>query len=121
MPGAKKSKMKVKKVKIPIYGGQLIIIKTDDMQAVMNQHGFKVDASKYGAFTFDKYQNDFFRCYVVFNSFSPSLIVHESVHVVNFIYQHVGMKLDIINDEPQAYLTGWVFNEIHKFLEQCQK
>jgi len=28
------------------------------------------------------------------------------------------MELDRFNDEPQAYLTGWLFDEIYKFLKE---
>jgi len=28
------------------------------------------------------------------------------------------MELDRYNDEPEAYLIGWLFNEIYNFLKQ---
>jgi hypothetical protein len=28
------------------------------------------------------------------------------------------MEFDAYNDEPEAYLTGWLFDEIYKFLNQ---
>lgn len=107
------------KFKIPLYPGKLIVIKADDLQPILDKYGLKADASKYGAFTFNKYKNDVFRCYVLFsNDFDASLIAHESVHVVNFIYESIGAKLDVVNDEPQAYLTGWVFDKIYKTLNK---
>lgn len=107
-----------KKVKIPLYPGHLIIIKADNLQPIVDKYGFNVDASKYGAFTFSKHKNGVFRCYVLFtDDFHASLIAHEAVHVVNFIYESIGAKLDIINDEPQAYLTQWAFKKIHKNLK----
>lgn len=45
-------------------------------------------------------------------------IAHEVVHIVNYIFINNGILLDRHNDEPQAYLTGWVFNEIEKFLQK---
>ncbi|WP_447410805.1 hypothetical protein, partial [Clostridium perfringens] len=47
---------------------------------------------------------------------SADIIAHEAVHVVNHVYNDSRMMLDPLNDEPQAYLTGWVVGEMHKFL-----
>lgn len=104
------------KYKIPLYGGKFIVIKTNDMQSVLEKYGFKIDASKYGAFTFERYKNDYFRVIVIFDSCDIPLIAHEAVHVVNAIFNHAGIKPDVINDEPQAYLTQWVVKKIYKAL-----
>ena len=48
---------------------------------------------------------------------SNSLIAHESVHLVNHLFEDWGIKLDLDNDEPQAYLTGWFVEQIDKFLK----
>ena len=47
-----------------------------------------------------------------------SIIAHEVVHIVNSIYLKCGIQLDRVNDEPQAYLTGWIINEIDKFVKE---
>lgn len=38
--------------------------------------------------------------------FSPSLSAHECVHATNFIFRSHGYKLDIKNDEVQAYMMS---------------
>jgi len=38
----------------------------------------------------------------------PSTMAHEAVHVVNYIFDYVGLHLDSNNDEAQAYTTGHV-------------
>jgi hypothetical protein len=45
---------------------------------------------------------------------SASVIAHESVHIANFIFKSIQADLDIDNDEPYAYLVGWIANEIDK-------
>jgi hypothetical protein len=35
-------------------------------------------------------------------------IAHESCHAVGSIYNYLGVKFSTIEDEPNAYLTGWV-------------
>ena len=47
---------------------------------------------------------------------SASIIAHEAVHIVNHVYNDSRIMLDPPNDEPQAYLTGWVVGEMHRFL-----
>lgn len=41
-------------------------------------------------------------------------IAHEAVHVLNFIYKSRGIMLDLSNDEPQAYLSGWISEKIYE-------
>ncbi|MDM1299931.1 hypothetical protein HXZ94_15655 [Empedobacter falsenii] len=54
--------------------------------------------------------------YVTFQekNLHPALITHEAVHIVNRIFEFKGVKLDTSNDETQAYLTEFIFNEIWK-------
>lgn len=52
-------------------------------------------------------------------------LAHETVHAVNFLFAKKGINLDIQNDEPQAYLTGFIFSrvydEVQKYRKKCQK
>ena len=70
----------------------------------------------FGAVTF-KHKKDYRHYIVVFTDAKHlSNIAHEIVHIKNHIYLDCAMELDRYNDEPEAYLTGWLFDEIHKFL-----
>lgn len=72
---------------------------------------------EFGAVTFK--DDSKYRHYVVaFEYSSGSIIAHEIVHIINCIYLDCGIELDRINDENQAYLTGWLFDEIYKFLKE---
>lgn len=110
--------MRSKKIKIPIYQGTLIIIETDDLSEVSNKYNTP-DLSKYGAVTL-KDENEYRHYIVAFesDSFSNSLIAHEVVHLINYIFLDCGVELDRVNDEPQAYLTGWLFKKIEKFFKK---
>jgi len=46
-----------------------------------------------------------------------TIIAQELVHLKNYIYQDKGIKLDRFNDEPEAYLTGWLFKQKETFLK----
>jgi hypothetical protein len=49
--------------------------------------------------------------------FKQKHITHEAIHVVNFIFKFLGVKLDIDNDEFQAYLTEYYYEQIDKELK----
>ena len=104
--------MTTKQIDIPIFGGKITIIIDKDLSYV--QKKYKTRCLKdFGAVTFrDKSE---FKSYVVsFEELDYSLIAHESVHIVNFLFTDIGIELCRDNDELQAYLTGWIFEEILK-------
>lgn len=49
------------------------------------------------------------------------IIAHECVHIKNIIFRNKGIKPDIANDEPEAYLVGFLFKEIEKLFNQINK
>lgn len=111
--------MEVTKIPIPIYYGTLRIVITDSFKEATKT--LNIDCQCYDPDTFGAFVNissngnglDFFTVF-----FKPTLdhqlIAHEVVHLVNGIYRERHMNLDKENDEPQAYLTGWVTEQIYK-------
>lgn len=110
--------MKIKKIEIPIYYGTLFIVVTDGgMQEVKEKYKIKKDISKFGAFAWNKNENGFPEYYIsVDKNISNHLLAHEVVHLVNALFLDRHIKIDRKNDEPQAYLTGWFFQQIENFL-----
>lgn len=41
-------------------------------------------------------------------------IAHEAIHIKNAVMKHSGIKHDFDNDEPEAYLTGWISEQIYR-------
>ena len=114
--------MKVKKYRIPIYGGRLVVIHTDDLKAVADKHKLSSGAEDCTAFVFNKVTDKGrFKVYAVFKRRDLDIIAHETVHAVNCIFVYRDLELDRINDEAQAYLTGWVFRKIYKALYNDSK
>lgn len=106
--------MKSKIIHIPIYCGKLTIILDKDLSFVEKKYKTK-SLKDFGAVTLKDETK--YRHYVVAFEYSyGSIIAHEIVHLINYIYLDCGIELDRVNDENQAYLTGWLFDEIHKFL-----
>ena len=113
--------MKKKTIKVPLYSGNLVIIQADkkeNLNDIKKKYDLKEDPSnrcKAVAFVEEKKTTEYT---IAFNNITtPSFIAHESLHVLNYIYQDHGIIYDIINDEPAAYLLGWIVKQCHKFLK----
>lgn len=106
--------MRKKTINIPIYGGKLTIVIDKDLSWVEKK--FKTPSlENYGAITLKDETR--YRNYVVAFEYSTgSIIAHETVHLVNYIFKDCGIHLDRENDEPQAYLNGWLFEQIDEFI-----
>lgn len=48
-------------------------------------------------------------------------IAHEAIHIKNMVYSHSGIKHDLANDEPEAYLTGWIVGQIYNCYKESKK
>lgn len=114
----KKSKSIRKDVDVNPYHIRLVIIISGDPQfecAKLNQQykglEFKWEDTA-SAMTHGVHNGHIF---VVFNSKDKKdigNIAHESVHIVNLVMAHSGVKYQVDNDEPFAYLTSWVADQI---------
>ena len=111
--------MKEKTIDIPIYFGKLTIITTDSWSKVNLLYNTKIDSKLYDAVVFEiKDNNEYI---VAIKKVEWSIITHEVVHIVNAIFLKCGIELDRHNDEPQAYLTGWIINEIDKHIKENEQ
>lgn len=108
--------MKQKTIDIPIYYGKLTIIIDKDLLCVEKKYKTK-SLKDFGAVTLQDESK--YRHYIVAFTDPKHLsnIAHEIVHIKNYIYLGCAMELDRYNDEPEAYLTGWLFDEIYNFLK----
>lgn len=101
-------------INIPIYqiDFTLVIFETaKDLEWIKDDHIFNTVIDREGAVF--RYEEDLF---IIFNKdcISPGLIAHESKHLVNEIFIEIHHKLSRKNDEPEAYLLGWIVEEIFK-------
>lgn len=108
--------MKIYKKKIPLYFETLKIVVSKDfeksLKALKVPHQF--DVNNYDSFIFPHKD-----CiYLFINSKATAgVIAHEAVHIVNYVFKRANISLDFDNDEPQAYLMGWIVDTIHKCLK----
>jgi hypothetical protein len=112
--------MQKKKIKIPIYFGDLIIIQvenSEEIEKIKKKYNIELPNS-FNAFTFNIYKKRYTRYIMVFEeNCNPRMIAHESLHVVRYIFEDRKMWFETNdNDEAQCYLLGWIVGECHKFL-----
>lgn len=107
--------MKVEIIEIPIYQGKLTMILDSDLSYIENQYK-TTSLNDFGAVTLK--EEGVYRSYVVGFTDKDHLsnVAHEIVHIKNHIYLDCAMELDRYNDEPEAYLMGWLFDKIYDFL-----
>lgn len=107
--------MKKKTIRIPIYECELTMILDKDLSYIQKKYKTRT-LSDYGAVTL-KDELRYKHYIVAFTDKSHlSNVAHEIVHIKNFIYIDASMALDMFNDEPEAYLTGWLYQQITDFL-----
>ena len=106
-----------KKVDIPIYHGLLIIIFTDDFDAVIKKHKIPMDQDRhYNAFVWGTRSKKGLGKYLMVFNIQPThtTMGHEVTHAVNWLFLDRGIEIDLKNDEPQAYMAGWITQQIYK-------
>lgn len=90
--------MKSKTINIPIYDVDLVVkvVKKLDCKAIVYIKGSNV--------------------YIELEKQSIDIdtLIHESVHIANRILYLCNVTSDFVNDEPQAYLTEYIFKELNR-------
>lgn len=106
-----------KTIKIPFYYINLKIIFVKNLKLIEKKYNFS-DLSKYSAITFSNCTDNKNECIVAFSEYDLSVIAHEVVHIKNYVFKESGVKLDVNNDEAEAYLVGFLFKAIQQFLSK---
>ena len=116
--------MKKTEIDIPIYPFRFWIITTDDFKKANEKYlssDLEFNDHEHEAYAFFDPQKDGSTIIGVMfkeGELAYSIIVHEMVHVVNYIFHFASVKPDLDNDETQAYLSQWVFETIIKTLKK---
>jgi hypothetical protein len=104
--------------KIPIYFGQLRVIIAEDFKEADKKYKLGIESKLLtGGYEsiVGKLDTELHKLFVLIHPDTTyKIVAHECVHLVNYKFLHLGIELDRINDEPQAYLTGWFFETICK-------
>ena len=110
-----------KATKIPLYGGFLVVIFTNN-KSKLSKYNIEVDEIYCHTQSGDyRKQNAVF---VVFNfkhsnsKITYGAVAHESLHALNFIYKSRDVGLDVENDEHSAYLIDWISETLHSLINK---
>ena len=110
--------MKKKKIKIPIFHGELTMIQTKKKKWSKVGEKYKMQIGDFSAVVWKDEKQKFLSLFVAFNGKPKSdIIAHEAVHLVNHVFINKGIEPCRYNDENQAYLTGWFVKQIQKFIK----
>lgn len=106
--------MTEKKIKVPIFNDYIKIVVFEDYKQINEKYNAEFTNTTEATVT--RWGNAGVLALFRKDKVTLQVLVHECVHIVNFIFKAKGIVLDVDNDELQAYLTDWVFNEINKTL-----
>lgn len=104
-----------KKYKCPLTKQTVNLYYLDDTEDLSKKHNLP-DMNRFKGFVFSNKGE--FHIVLRRQQYTLGVLVHETVHLVNFIFEHIGQKLDLINDEFQAYYTEYWFEKFEKEIEK---
>ena len=114
-----------KVVKIPIYEGNFIILFTNDTGRVAKTVGLKDKIYDLYGHTFHNFlyggRESFCVCFNFWGEHPITIgtLIHEVTHAGNRLLSSREFDPDWWNDEAEAYLKGWMGDEIEKFIKKC--
>lgn len=101
-----------KKFKVPIYDYVVYVMIVDSMEEAVKKHP-EIKGSMYGCTL--EYDNPF--CKVILPPCNNSTLIHELEHVKNIIWKWIGYTPQAGNDEPDAYLIGYLYEQVDKIIK----
>jgi hypothetical protein len=106
--------MEKKVIKIPIYHGQLVLIKYETTEELDKKYELNIPYA-YDAVAFvDHYESGYTRYVLAMREVTIPKIAHEALHVVQMIMRDRGI-VPVEVDETEAYLLQWVVDKACSF------
>lgn len=115
---------KHKIIRVAIYGNYLIDICYGDLVEIQKHFKFPVDlnvnASVFETHFHEKQEIFEHVILVVGPDTTIPQLVHECIHLKNKLFKDIGHTLDVDNDEPEAYLTQYIFRMVTDKLKELK-
>ena len=112
--------MKIIKFNIPIYGGEVKLIFTNDFVKASRKLGYQVDLENNNcrgmAYRFAS--NDYVMMIKKHRRDDISVLAHECLHITNYILKDKGVGVSTKNDEAQTYLLGYIMGSIQRLKDK---
>lgn len=103
-----------RKIKVPIYNFIVDFTVFDEWKEI-TEWCDNTEDEREGFILTDVYYPNIIKMFT--NSGYRSNIVHEIIHIKNQIFSIIGQKVDIANDETEAYLVEYLYKELVKVYE----
>lgn len=102
-------------IKVPIFEFKIKVVVFDDTKEAIEQFPeyFKQD---YLALTLEHI--DTCKATIIIPSKYYGSTVHELIHVKNLLFKAKGIKPDIDNDEVEAYLVSWLYEQVDVIIKK---
>ena len=102
--------------KIPTFYVTMKIMVAPKMADMLTDKIFELDDNKdnyakTAAALCLTYKDDIYLCLPNDGKFATEFMFHEIIHAKNFIYSKRGVKLDVDNDENEAYLVQYIYSK----------
>lgn len=113
--------MKIKKLLIPLYEQTLVIATSailSELTEFTKKNDFENTEMSYSGTSGASFTNGLGTYYIALRTdikLSPGIIAHESKHIINALYQDLGITLCTKNDEPECYLLTWMVDNVWNF------
>lgn len=111
--------MKRLKLKIPIYNCSIILKFTNDFLKYMKKHKTKLESEFKDCKGLCLTINSKHQIYILIKkreTYNYDTIVHECLHATNIILETRGVEVTTENDEAQAYLLGFIINQVQTYI-----
>lgn len=109
--------------KVPLYGGLLTFINSDDIKEVQKFCPVFGDNDELFAHAVSGVYKKRRGYFIVVNDKHPEklthgVIAHEASHITMYIMEDVGLELSFSNCETFCYLVQWITNEFCMFAKR---
>lgn len=121
----------IKKIKVPVYKTNVWLIICDNIknaiEAVEDQLDERIatPATKRSAlaYTYGYEDHKGTKKILIFlkHNASPGVIAHEIKHSINIIFSWHGVRLSLVNDEPECYYLSDFVDTTHRVIESYKK
>lgn len=107
-----------KSIMIPIYDFKVYICIFDKLEEVRKEYPrYFNDGCKACTLEWEGCS----KAKLIIPSNNLSDVVHELEHLKNLVWKAKGYSPTNNNDEPDAYLMGWLFSKVEKFIKEHQR
>jgi len=115
--------MNITTIELPIYNLDIVFIIQDNWESCIKKFKLDLDSSYLEAHAVTTVHKEYKEKHEIFLLLKPkyldyNTLCHELMHLVMYICDLKGIRPEQDNDEPLAYLQGYLAEELFKFRDK---